>query len=245
MLVHTGLYFNDPYARSFDARVINVDGTRVALDRTVFCPGEGGQSPDRGWLSWSFGKTNVARVRAENGFFWHYIDGTPPPINTPIQGELDWTYRHRMMRTHTSLHLLNAISFYVSGAQNISCRVTPKGIRLGYRGSCWNKRVARDIEHRANEAISASVPVYTYELSYAEARETPLLNQSKLALMKNPQKTVRVVEIEGIALDFDTGTHVRSTTEIGQIQFSSIQEVGPCEVVVDVHLANVSKQIYH
>ncbi|HLG77268.1 MAG TPA: hypothetical protein VKX46_12700, partial [Ktedonobacteraceae bacterium] len=60
-----GLYLDDPYARSFEARVMEVDGNRVALDRTVFCPGELGQMPDRGWLRWGGDRAQVAGVRPD------------------------------------------------------------------------------------------------------------------------------------------------------------------------------------
>jgi misacylated tRNA(Ala) deacylase len=238
MLMNAGLYLADAYKRSFEAHVIEVDSGRVALDRTAFCPGEGGQMPDRGWLRWSDGATNVAKAYADAGVFWHYLKkgNALPPVGTTITGELDWTYRHRMMRTHTALHLVNAIAFYLGGARCVTSQVLSSGLRLQFKAECWSPLLAADIERRVNEAIAADIPVLTYALTREEARETPLLNQTKIALLPRWMNAVRVVEIEGIALDFDTGTHVRSTREIGGIQVNHGKTLDGLHEQVEVRL---------
>jgi misacylated tRNA(Ala) deacylase len=218
MATHAGLYLDDPYARSFEARVLDVDGDRVALDRTVFCPGELGQMPDRGWLRWGGDRANVSAVRPDGGVFWHQLDGTLPPLGAAITGELDWTYRHRMMRTHTAYHLVSALAFYLCGAHTLRSHVLSGGFRFTVKSDCVSRALVRDLERRANEIISGDVPVYTYLLSREEAAETPLLNTLKISLLPSHIHTIRVVEIEGVTLDIDAGTHVRSTREIGGLQ---------------------------
>jgi misacylated tRNA(Ala) deacylase len=226
MASHVGLYLSDPYARSFEARVLDVDGDRVALDRTAFCPGELGQMPDRGWLRWGAkDKANVADVRTDAGVFWHRVDGAPPPVGTTITGELDWAYRLRMMRTHTAFHLVSALTFHLCGAQALKSQVVPNGLQLSFKSDCWSPLLPADIERRANQAIAADIPVYTYFLSREEARETPFINRLKVDLLPPHVRNVRVVEIEGIALDIDTGTHIRSTREIGSIQVTRAKAV--------------------
>lgn len=218
MANHAGLYLDDPYARSFEARVLDVDGHRVALDRTVFCPGELGQMPDRGWLRWGGDRANVSAVRPDDGLFWHHLDGDLPPLGAAITGELDWTYRHRMMRTHTAYHLVSALAFYLCGAHTIHSHVLSGGFRFTIKSDCASRTLVRDLERRANEIIAADVPVYTYLLSREEAATTPLLNALKISLLPSHVNAIRVVEIEGVTLDIDTGTHVRSTREIGGLQ---------------------------
>jgi misacylated tRNA(Ala) deacylase len=221
MVSRVGLYLDDAYARSFEARVLDVKGDRVALDRTAFCPGELGQMPDRGWLKWGAAdKANVADVHTDDGLFWHRVAGELPPVGTDITGELDWTHRHRMMRTHTAFHLLSALTFYLCGAQTVRPRVLSNGLRVIFKTDCMSDHLLNDLEQRANQAIAADVPVYTYLLSRDEARESPLLHPLKLSLLPPHIETVRVMEIEGIALDIDTGTHVRSLREIGGVQIA-------------------------
>ena len=155
MQMNAGLYLADPYARSFEAQVIDVDAGRVALDRTAFCPGEGGQMPDRGTLRWGDAALNVAKVNAAQGVFWHYFKGNAtPPVGATITGELDWTYRHRMMRTHTTLHLVNAIAFYICNARGVTSHVLPSGLRVDYKSDCWSPMLAADKSFRANRRDS-------------------------------------------------------------------------------------------
>lgn len=220
MLANVGLYLMDSYARQFEARVLDVKGNCVALDRTAFCPGEGGQKPDRGWLRWGGGTSNVANVAADSGVFWHQVEGSRPPVGTTITGELDWAYRHKMMRTHTAYHLTSAIMFHLCGAQTLKAQVLATGFRINFKTDCWCDALAHDLEFRVNQAITADVPVLTYLLSRQEARETPFLNSLKVDLLPAWVKNVRVAEIEGIALDVDTGTHVRSSREIGGMQIA-------------------------
>jgi len=226
MFLNAGLYFDDAYARSFEANVIAVDGNHIALDRTIFCPGERGQSPDRGWLHWQQGNATVASVNTSSGMFWHYVDGVVPALGTTISGELDWNYRHQMMRTHTALHLVNALAFYIGCALPVTSRVLPTGLQIQCRSAFWNHTLRAEIERRVNEAITADLPVHTYTLSREEAKNTPLLNQTKVAMLPQWMTEVRVMEIEGISLDIDTGTHVRSTREIGGLQYTTSVDLG-------------------
>ncbi len=238
MLPDAGVYFSDAYARACDARVVQVEEDWVALDRTVFCPGEGGQAPDRGWLRWESASAGVTGVQAERGQFWHRITGETPPVGAHITSELDWPHRLRMMRTHTAYHLVSALALYVSGAR--VARVTPlaTGLRFHMMADLWHPTIVADIERRANEAIAANLPVLTYTLSRAEALATPLIHPMKIAMMPDRIACVRVVEIEGITLDIDTGTHVRALGEIGALRLNLTPGSAP---VMDLHLITKRK----
>lgn len=241
------LYLNDAYARQFEARVLDVERDRVVLDRTVFCPGEGGQMPDRGWLRWGGSTASVARVDANSGVFWHYMDHNSrlPRVGQTITGELDWTYRHRMMRTHTTFHIASAIAFYMYGARALPNSVLNSGLKIDFRTDLWNGRILADLEQRVNQVIAADVPVLTYFLSRAEARQNPLINRLKVDLLPEWVQQVRVVEIEGVALEVDTGTHIRSTREIGAVQFGKVASFSPTHHQVEVRLAaRAPKSLY-
>src|SRR5437868_2140181 len=96
------LYLRDAYLREFDAVVVAVDGSRVALDRTAFYPTGGGQPHDVGVL----GAARVAAVRKEGDAVWHELDGGVPAVGATVHGEIDWERRHKLMRTHTAMHVL-------------------------------------------------------------------------------------------------------------------------------------------
>jgi len=108
-LAQTELFSIDAYLREFDTGVEDIDREqgRVALRRTAFYPGGGGQPHDLGTLRWTGGEAVVTKVGREHGRIWHWLDGDDlPGPATEVWGELDWDRRHLTMRTHTALHIL-------------------------------------------------------------------------------------------------------------------------------------------
>ena len=91
------LFATDAYRRSFDAAITEVDreAGRVALARTAFYPGGGGQPHDLGTLDWGAGPAAVTRVKREGGRIWHWLDVPELPADAAeVAGELDWYRRH-------------------------------------------------------------------------------------------------------------------------------------------------------
>src|SRR5882757_9514986 len=107
-LVETDLaYLRDAYVRTDDATVLAVDGDRVALDRTIFYPTGGGQPHDTGTLTWGSESSTVVDVRKDGTLVWHTLEGqSMPDAGTVVRTEVDWDRRHKLMRTHTALHVL-------------------------------------------------------------------------------------------------------------------------------------------
>src|SRR3954466_12698888 len=106
-LAETELFAVDAYRTEFDATVTEVDreGGRVALARTAFYPVGGGQPSDVGTLQTSTGTYVVPGVRRARGTIWPTIDTGGddglPDVGSDVQGTIDWTRRHQLMRTHT------------------------------------------------------------------------------------------------------------------------------------------------
>src|SRR4051812_8323232 len=96
------LYLRDAYLREFTATVTEVDGQRVALDRTAFYPTGGGQPHDTGTLAGVI----VSEVRKDGDDVWHTLDGTVPTVGDEVIGNVDWERRHQLMRTHAAMHVL-------------------------------------------------------------------------------------------------------------------------------------------
>src|SRR4051812_36169049 len=107
------LYLRDAYLTDFDAGVVAVrradEGVAIALDRTAFYPTGGGQPHDTGMLG-SLLVTNVRKGAAEDDheLVWHHVegDGSVPEVGEQVHGQVDWDRRHRLMRTHSALHVL-------------------------------------------------------------------------------------------------------------------------------------------
>ena len=109
LAVSENICYADAYLREVDATVLDVDGdaNAVLLDRTVFYPGGGGQPADTGELIGAAGgswRVTGAKKRGED--VWHTVDGEPPTVGTRVTARIDWERRHRLMRTHSALHVL-------------------------------------------------------------------------------------------------------------------------------------------
>src|SRR5690349_7673927 len=98
------IYHTDAYCQEFEATVTPVEGNAVALDRTAFYPGGGGQPNDVGALSAGDTSWQVTKVRKAGSDIWHEVSGEPPVVGTKVRGVLDWDRRHKLMRTHTAMH---------------------------------------------------------------------------------------------------------------------------------------------
>ncbi|MBL8057989.1 MAG: alanyl-tRNA editing protein, partial [Anaerolineales bacterium] len=126
------LYHTDAYLQDFAAVVTAVDGQAVALDRTAFYPGGGGQPHDLGRLAAGGQTWAVAKVRKAGPDVWHELAGQPPAVGTPVRGQLDWARRHQLMRTHTAMHLLCGVIFRDYGASVTGGNMEPLRGRMDF-----------------------------------------------------------------------------------------------------------------
>src|SRR4029453_10126019 len=126
------LFLRDAYLRSARAEVTHVDGVRIALDRTVFYPTGGGQPHDTGTLSWDGGTAVVTEVRKGGDAVWHTLEGDIPAPGTEVTAEIDWDRRHRLMRTHTALHVLCGVIWNEWGVPVTGGNMEPLSARLDF-----------------------------------------------------------------------------------------------------------------
>lgn len=225
----TLLYATDSYLRTFDARVVAIDGRAVALDQTAFYPGGGGQMADRGALASEGRMLPVAGMSKRDGVVWHEITeeaGELPVVGAPVTGEIDWPFRYTMMRTHTALHLLCGLIFRDYGAQVTGGQMYPDRARMDFALATMTQDFLHEIERSVNEAIAADYPVKVYELPRAKAMKIPDLIRTKINLLPPEITMIRIVEIVGVDLQADGGTHVHSTREVGGIKVLRTENKG-------------------
>src|SRR5579859_2144865 len=155
------LYHDDSYLRQFDATVVAVESGALALDRTAFFPGGGGQMADQGALTCDGRTLALASLRKEGDVVWHEVApeaGELPPVGAAVSGDLDWDFLYRMMRTHTALHLLCGLIFKNYGAQVTGGHMYPDRARMDFSMESFTPDVARAIEARVNSAIQEHHP---------------------------------------------------------------------------------------
>ena len=211
------LYHTDAYCQEFDATVTSVDGNAVALDRTAFYPGGGGQPNDVGTLAAGDQHWTVSKVRKAGADIWHELDGAPPAAGAQVHGRLDWTRRHQLMRTHTAMHILCGVIFRDYGASVTGGNMEPLKGRMDFEFETMRQEFVREIEAKINAEVAAARPLRVRILPRDEAFQIPDLIRTKINLLPPGIAEVRTVEIVGLDIQADGGTHVANTSVVGKI----------------------------
>ncbi|HEY0454330.1 alanyl-tRNA editing protein [Actinophytocola sp.] len=228
-LADTELFATDAYRRSFDSQVLEVDReqARVALARTAFYPGGGGQPADLGTLSWGAGAAPVTRVRREGGLIWHWLDAPEvPDRGSEVFGELDWDRRHLLMRTHTALHILCGVIWSEFRVAVTGGNMDPGKGRLDFPLESMSTELGQRVESRINEEIAAAREVVVTFLGRAAADADPALIRTSANLIPAEIDPLRVIDIVGLDKQADGGTHVLSTVEVGSVAVTGTESKG-------------------
>ena len=220
------LYQTDSFLREFTAHVTTVQGPEISLDRSAFYPGGGGQSNDLGTIAASNQTWQVTKVRKEGDAVWHTLDAEPPTVGTLVTGQLDWERRYRLMRTHTALHILCGVIWRDFGVQVTGGNMEPGQARMDFEFDRMVGEFAREIEQRINLEVAAARPIRVAILPREEAFQIPDLIRTKINLLPPAIKKVRTVEIVGLDLQADGGTHVANTREVGTIHVVGYESKG-------------------
>ena len=234
------LYMVDSYLREFDAVVQSVnDAGQVILDRTAFYAGGGGQPCDTGTLSAGGKSWRVSKVGKADGEIVHTIDGDDPPTpGTSMHGEIDWEQRYKLMRTHTALHVLCGTVFREYGAQVTGGNMGTDKARMDFELEDLDPERVAHIEELANTSIQAGLDVSWRSLPREEAFQIPDLIRTKINLLPDSITEVRVVEIAGLDLQADGGTHVRNTREVGGIKVIGTRSKGRINKRLEIELTD-------
>ena len=228
-LADTELFAVDAYLREFDSPVLEVDaeGRRVALARTAFYPGGGGQPPDLGALTWGDGSNTVVRVRRENGRIWHWLAGDElPDPGAEVHGELDWSRRHLLMRTHTALHILCGVIWSEFRIPVTGGNMEPGKGRLDFPFESMSTELGQRVESRVNEEIERARDILVTFLGRSVADEDPALIRTSANLIPKEIDPLRVIDIVGLDRQADGGTHVASTADVGRIAVTGTESKG-------------------
>ena len=220
------LYETDSYLRNFEARVIDQDGSSIALDRSAFYPGGGGQPCDKGALIHDGVVRAVTEVRRRDGVVWHTLVGPPPPPGGRVLGHIEWARRYALMRTHTALHMMSGVVFKDFAKQVTGGDMKPLAGRLDFEFEGLTLAIANEIERRMNEEVLAARPIRVTILPRELAFKIPDLIRTKVNLLPAGIERVRIVDIVGLDLQADGGTHVASTSEVGPVHLVGHESKG-------------------
>jgi misacylated tRNA(Ala) deacylase len=228
--------YRDAYARTIEARILEVaaaDGPPlVVLDTTAFYPGGGGQPADRGTiLRAGDGRSWVVRAaRKVGGEIVHELepsdDGELPRAGDRVTAEVDWARRHALMRTHTALHALCGVVWRDYGALVTGGNMEPGSGRMDFEFERMSGDLVEAIEATVNDELRAARDVRVNVLPRDEAFAIPDLIRTKVNLLPEGIAEIRTIEIVGLDLQADGGTHVSNTSEVGGIRVTGYESKG-------------------
>ena len=218
------LAHKDSYLKEFDAVVtaVNAEENAVTLDKTAFFPGGGGQPNDLGWLN----DTPVIKIKRQGEQIWHWLEDNLPAVGDSIHGKLDWDRRYKLMRTHTAFHILCGVVWRDYKAQVTGGNMDILKGRMDFEFETLRGELVKEIEEKLNAEVAASRDVIVKILTRQEAFKIPDLIRTKINLLPPNITEVRTIEIQGLDLQADGGTHVANTREIGTITIADYKSKG-------------------
>lgn len=231
-------YQQDSYLKEFEATVTALDNEQgaIVLDKTAFYPGGGGQPYDLGVIIIDENKVQVKKVKKTGDFVWHWIEGKLPVAGTKVTGQVDWERRYKLMRTHTAMHILCGVIWRDYGASVTGGNMEPLKGRMDFEFAGLQKEMVKEIEDKVNIEVNKGRDIKVKILPREEAFQIPDLIRTKINLLPEGIKQIRTVEIEGLDLQADGGTHVANTKEVGQIRIVDYKSKGKINKRIYVEL---------
>lgn len=218
-----------PELYAHDAEVIDVRPGAVALSRSVFHPGGGGQVGDVGTIEWAGGTANVVHVEVDGDAWWHVLDDeTATPAGT-VRVAVDPEHRRRVASLHTMSHVLNALVFdEFAGALVTGAQINGDGTgRMDFDLPAVDNDRLRALEAPVNDVIRRQVPVTSLYVPVAEATpESGLMRSMSVAPPPTPDGTFRVIDIDGVDRQACGGTHLSNTGQSRPIQITKVENKG-------------------
>ena len=230
------LFRNDATLTECTASVLALGPQGIVLDRTVFYPLGGGQAGDTGALVLQSGPhagavitiADTRKGKDAEGRFTADICHVPVAGSTPelqvgdiVVARIDWARRHRLMRFHTTTHLLcHLVPELVNG-----CSITPEYARLDFNMTDpLDKGV---LSAGIARLVAAALPVVVGAITDAELDANPALVKSMSVQPPRGSGSVRTIRIGAEeTIDFQPcgGTHVANTAEIGAVVVTRIEK---------------------
>jgi misacylated tRNA(Ala) deacylase len=224
----TRLELADSTLRTWQAQVLASDAEQgIVLDRSAFYPGGGGQPPDHGVLLWGGVQTRIVDVRkGDDPALIPHPEDPLPPVGAMVTGAIEDDRRTALMRTHSGLHLLSGVVFRDFGALVTGSNMDPLSGRLDFNLDEIQAGFKDAVEAACNIEVQQDRAIQAYELPRAEALAIPDVIRTAQNLLPPNIEVVRIVDINGLDVQADGGTHVASTSQIGRISVTKVENKG-------------------
>ena len=230
----------DPTLREWECTVLWSDPEQgIVLDRSAFYPGGGGQPPDHGVLLWQGTETRIVDTRKGDDLYLIPVPGDPlPPTGTMVQGAIEDERRSLLMRTHSGLHVLCGVVFRDFGALVTGGNMEPAEARMDFNLPEVPPDFKTRLEDLVNAELAADRRIAVRVLPREEALALPDIIRTQSNLIPADEPEIRIVDIVGLDVQADGGTHVASTKQIGGVQVVKVESKGRANRRVRVRLTD-------
>ena len=220
------VFYQDSYQKTLSSEVVEVLDNGVILAATIFYPLGGGQPGDTGRLTINARDYRVidTRYADDRHNIVHILeddDLSAIQVNDKVDMKIDWQRRHRLMRMHTSMHLVcSLISAQATGG---AVGETESRLDFDLQGEVVDKeQLTADL----NALIDKAIPVTIGAITDAELDQKPELVRTMSVQPPRGHGTVRTITIENTDYQPCGGTHVGNTAEIGELVVTGLKNKG-------------------
>lgn len=228
----------DPTLREWQCTVLYSGPEGIVLDRSAFYPGGGGQPPDHGVLLWQGVQTRIVGTRKGDDLYLIPAEGDPvPPAGTAVTGAIEDERRTLLMRTHSGLHVLCGVVYRDFGALVTGGNMEPGEARMDFNLPEIPPGFKEMLEEKVNAEIAADRRIDIRVLPREEALKIPDIIRTQAKLIPHDLPEIRVVDIVGLDVQADGGTHVASTAQVGRVIVTKVESKGRANRRVRLRLA--------
>ena len=226
------IFRDDPYKKECDAKILDFGDNWIILDQTVFYAEGGGQLGDTGLIKAGQQEIQIENTIKENDLIKHIFNSKFDfEIGDNVTCIIDWGRRYKLMKIHTSLHLLCSL---------VNAKVTGGSVGDGKGRLDFNldfKPNKEELKDNLNDLIQGNHDITISWISAQELDKNPNLVKTMSVLPPRTNGSIRMVRI-GDNIDYQPcgGTHVKNTSEIGLVEINKVENKGKLNKRVAISL---------
>ena len=226
------IFRDDPYKKECEAKILDFGDNWIILDQTVFYAEGGGQLGDTGLIKAGQQEIQIENTIKENDLIKHIFNSKFDfEIGDNVTCIIDWDRRYKLMKMHTSLHLLCSL---------VNAKVTGGSVGDGKGRLDFNldfKPNKEELKYNLNDLIQGNHDITISWISTQELDKNPNLVKTMSVLPPRTNGSIRMVRI-GDNIDYQPcgGTHVKNTSEIGLVEINKVENKGKLNKRVAISL---------